>query len=133
MNLFFDQDMGVRLPRAIRLLGIADSIRWTQTEFPERFSHNESIADFEWIELVGRQGLLGISCDLSLLREPASVEAMQTHKAGVVFVVPGEAHRSVKARILLNHVEWLREVDQIPRPFAYETGLSGRPRRLALV
>ena len=124
MILLCDKDVGTRVPKALKLVGLrvislADS----------SFGLHKN--DVEWLTGVGKRGWLAFSCNKKMLDVPLERDTIIEEKVGIVFLTSGQEYLPQVLRLLLNKWEWLELIDQTtPRPFAYYLYPYGRIRKV---
>ena len=124
MILLCDEDIGTRIPRALKLVrlkvvSLADS------------SFGLHKPDVEWLKAVGQRGWLAFSCNKRMLNVPEERDTIIAEKVGIVFLTSGQEYLQQVLRLLLNKWKWLEYIDQTtPRPFAYYIYPYGRTRKV---
>ena len=128
MKLFFDEDTGGSVPRALRAIGIRDSDWVGKDRCIKPGTYNE-----DWLPYVGQNGYLLISCNRAILRAEAQRSILIRERLGAVFLASGKETRFSVLRLLLNRWQWLEAIDaNEPRPFAYLLYASGMKQRYRL-
>lgn len=126
MNIFFDEDNGTGIPRALRLLRIPTTRIYFPTNEPGALI-SKGAKDVEWIPRVGREGWLVFSQNRAMLDNERELELLIQHRVGIVFLTNGNQRAHRVMRLLLNRWPWLEAVEAgANRPFAYLMTLSGR-------
>lgn len=121
MRLFFDEDTGQGVPRALRAVGIRCD--WVS----KKSKIGKGTPDEIWIPQAGKRGLLVFSCNKAILEAEAQRELWIENKVGGVFLTSGQEKKADMLLLILRRMLWLREIDeQTPRPFAYLTNIHGR-------
>ena len=105
MILFFDEDLGTSVPRALHLVGI--STEWVSSSSRVRKGTPDEI----WIPQVGELGFLVLSCNTAILKAQAQHELLIKHNVGAVFLTSGQERKADVLRLVLNKLHWLREID----------------------
>jgi hypothetical protein len=86
VKLFFDENFGSRIPEALQKLGAPCEV----IDRPRRGGPIElGTSDIDWIAAVGRDGFLGLSEDVAILRSSVERAALVDAGAGVVFFEDG--------------------------------------------
>lgn len=74
--------------------------------------------DTDWLQMVGENGWLALSCNKRMLFVPEEAEAIRKWNVGIVFVTTGEEHPHRLLATLLRRWSDLEALDQgEPRPF----------------
>lgn len=131
MILFFDEDVGSRLPRAVALIRLPGAT----VEYPGRPYGPLPLGakDSEWLPRAGEGRWLVFSCNYHMLEVEAEFALIIQHKVGIVFAKSGSYQTWELMRMLIERWDWLRQLDDgEPRPFAYFAGLKGKPQRYDL-
>ena len=80
-----------------------------------------------WLEVVGRNGWLALSCDKYILREPNERAALVANNVGIFLLTDGEMSAKDMLRVLLNKWSALEKLDaEVARPFARFLSPNGR-------
>ena len=124
MKLFIDEDIGTRVPRALKLVRMpCENIVYPSNSGPIRFGTK----DIDWIPWVGQNGYLAFSRNHHILENEVEFDLVRQHGVGIVFVDRGDHPSWAILRMIMQRWEWLRLIDGAQRPFAYLVGLTGRP------
>ena len=132
MKIFFDEDNGHRLPRALRLVKMpAEAIESPyRTTIPEI---RPGTKDRDWIPWAGDNGWLVFSQNYHMLQNHEEFELLLRHKVGIVFTKQGNYRTWEVLRIVVDRWDWLQQIDRHgERPFAFLIGLDRRPRQYDL-
>ena len=128
MKLFFDEDTGGSVPRALTAIGIRD-IDWVANSRTIK----KGTFDELWLPYVGRAGYLLISRNKGILEAEAQRTLLAQERVGAVFLSTGHETRFQILRFILTQWEWLEAIDaNEPRPFAYIVTAAGRKRKVTL-
>ncbi|HET7738320.1 MAG TPA: hypothetical protein VFK32_07085, partial [Tepidiformaceae bacterium] len=126
VNIFFDEDNGTGIPRALRLLRIPTARIYFPSNEPGALIA-KGAKDVERIPRVGREGWLVFSQNRAMLDNERELELLVQHRVGIVFLTNGNQRAHLVMRLLLNRWPWLESVDAgVNRPFAYLLTLYGR-------
>ena len=130
MKLFFDEDNGTGIPRALRLVrGSGDQIHFPSDKWHQLVK--KGTQDRDWIPVIGNAEILVFSQNKYMLNNEEERGLLIKHRVGIVYLSNGSDKAFPVLRMLMNKWEWLGLIDAtIPRPFAYLVGLNGRPRKL---
>lgn len=130
MKLFFDEDMGSRIPKAVKSLEApCESVVYPSNYDPIRLGTK----DPEWLPWVGENGYLAISTNRHILEMPSEFELIPRYSVGIIFLDYGSYRLWEVMSWIIRRWEWLELVDRtIPRPFVYVTGVIGTPARYDL-
>lgn len=129
MNLFFDEDTGTGIPRAVRLLRLpsVDHVVYPGSAGPLP----KGTSDPDWIAFVGSNDYLAFSQNRLILASDVEREAAIKARAGIIFVGTGQERSWLVMKLLLNQWSWVLDVhQQIARPFASHLSTAGRKERL---
>lgn len=125
--------MGVRVARALDLIKAPDLTCITLADFyRETPSHGLEIPDQQWIKDSSESGWLALTQDQKILDRARERQAILEHRAAVVILRPGDAVNYDVLSFIVRRMAWLREINQVTRPFVYKVHLRGRARRMAL-
>ena len=131
MKLFFDEDMGSGVPKALYDLNLDGvSVLWAVKVFRKRRRAGEKISDEIWIPFAGQAVSLAISANRAILESDPQRELLIEHNVGSVFMASGEYSNFDTMKLLLRKWGWLNAIHlNEPRPFAYIVNLAGRTRK----
>lgn len=125
MILLCDEDVGTKVPKALKLVGLREVIPMVDSGIG---LHKD---DVEWLKAVGKRGWLVFSCNKRMLDVPWERDTIITEKVGIVFLTSGQEYLHQVLRLLLNKWKWLELIDQTTaRPFAYYLYPNGRTRKV---
>ncbi|MFN0148275.1 MAG: hypothetical protein ACKVT1_17380 [Dehalococcoidia bacterium] len=132
MRIFFDEDNGTGIPRALKLVRLPNAeIHYASNSDNQLVGKGTKDAD--WIPVVGARGFLLFSQNRTMLENEAERQLLIEHQVGAVFLATGRLRSFEVLRMLLNRWQWLELVDaNIERPFAYIISASGRARPIDL-
>lgn len=126
MKLFFDEDTGIKVPAALKLVGF--SVSWVGQR-----SHGgvgKGTQDEDWIPIVGRNKWLLFSCNKGILEAEAQRKLLIEHNVGAVFLTTGQERNPDVLYLILHKMRWLEKIDaEVRRPFAFLITIRGRVRR----
>jgi len=132
VKVFFDEDNGTGIPRALELV----RPRGDNLLFPSnnpRSQVRKGTPDREWIPLVAELGCLVFSQNKLMLENDEERGLLIEHGVGAVYLNNGNENSFAVLRLLLNKWDWLRNVDAtVPRPFAFLVSVAGTTRQLNL-
>ena len=127
MTLFFDRDVGIRLPRALLTLKLPTSVEYHQ----KHFSTDEK--DDYWMAIVGAWSWTLIGHDSSHHLEATALSAIKQHGMGCFYLWGSQAKRWEKMRCFLRAYEEILIRDRdTPRPFIFRVTETGRLRAIAI-
>ena len=132
MKIFFDEDNGTGIPRALKLVRVPNAeIHYASNKDNQLIG--KGAKDPDWIPLIGAQRFLLFSQNKAMIENEFERRLLIEHRVGAVFLATGRQRAHEVLRMLLNRWEWLELVDAtIERPFAYIVPLSERVRRIDL-
>jgi hypothetical protein len=129
LTLFFDEDLGTSVPRALDLVGV-------RVEFvgsSRRLGIPKGTPDETWLPQIGKNGWLLFSCNTGILKAEAQRQLFINEKVGAVFLNNGQEKKLDLLRMILNKLAWLEHIDvSTPRPFAYGISIKGRAKAIHL-
>jgi len=133
VNLFFDEDNGTGIPRALTLIKApTDTIHFASNGYHQVVRRGTK--DPDWIPVVGERGWLVFSQNKWMVNNEEERRLLIANKVGIVYLDTGNAPAFPVMRMLLNRWDWLRglDADHSARPFAYLISVGGKQRRLDL-
>jgi hypothetical protein len=127
VKIYFDEDNGSGIPRALKLVRMPAA----QIEYP-RDSPNAlqklGTPDRIWIPWAGDTRYLVFSQNIHILENEEEFRLLVQHNVGIVFMNNGSELAWAVLRMIMVRWEWLQSVDNHEsRPFVYIVGLTGRP------
>ena len=123
---YFDENMGERIPKALKLLGLK-----AIPGVSKRYGGGQ--ADTEYLRRAAQKGWLAISANKHMLDVQAERDTLLNEQVGIVFVTDGQMARPALMLLLLKKWEWFAIIDDAEvRPFAFYLYPSGRTRKLEL-
>ena len=126
MRLFFDEDTGRGVPDALHSVGIPCEY------VSKKFDIAKGTPDELWIPYAGKKGLLVFSCNKGILEAEAQRQLWIENNVGGVFLTSGQERKADVLLLILRRMDWLREIDGSPRPFAYTVTIHGKWTRQRL-
>jgi hypothetical protein len=120
--LYCDEDVGTKVPRALKLVGlrVISAVSKGATSEP----------DIQWLTRVGKKGWLGLSSNKNILNVPEENDAIISNKVGIVFLTSGNMHPKDKLLLLLRKWEWMEMIDSTEnKPFAFYLSPAGKTRK----
>lgn len=122
MILFFDEDMGIVIPKFLRGADEEVDVLWLRARFPNEGDPRRQ--DVGW---------LVISCNKNMLDVEFERQAILDHRVGIVFFASGQIGRLAMMRAILNKWDWLKAVASTgSRPFVHYLYAHGRTREISL-
>jgi hypothetical protein len=123
---YFDENMGDRIPRALKLLGLQ-----AIPGVSKRYGGGQ--VDTAYLKRAAQRGWLAISANKHMLDVEAERDTILREHVGIVFITDGQMTRPALMLLLLRKWEWFAAIDnEEVRPFVFYLYPSGRTRRLAL-
>ena len=123
MILYCDEDVGTKVPRALKLVGLRAISAVSRRAVSE--------PDIQWLDRVGNKGWLGLSCNKDILNVPEEHDAIINNNVGIVFFTTGNIHPKDKLLLILRKWHWLEMIDEKEsRPFAFYLYLTGQTRKV---
>jgi hypothetical protein len=121
--LYCDEDVGTRVPRALKLVGLRVISAVSKGAVSE--------PDIQWLERIGKKGWLGLSCNKDILNVPEEHDTIVDNNIGIVFFSTGNIHPKDKLLLILRKWRWLETIDGTEKkPFAYYLYLTGQTRKV---
>ncbi len=125
MILLCDEDIGTRVPDALRLVGYK-TVSMKQKGWLSK-------EDTDWLTKAGQSGWLAFSSNRRMLTVPHERATIIREKVGIVFLTSGDEHPPKVLWLLLVKWPWLEFInDTEPRPFAFFLYPNGRYQRQAI-
>ena len=123
---YFDENMGDRIPKALKILGLR-----VVPGTSKRYGVGQS--DIEYLKRASSKGWLAISANKHMLDVREERETIIVGGVGIVFITNGQMRRPDLMLLLLKKWAWFETIDrEEPRPFAYYLYPSGRIRKINL-
>lgn len=127
MILFFDRNVGTRIPMALQRLRLPVGIEYHQRHF------KSNALDDAWLPVVGRQGWIVISQDYKFHALPNELYALREYDIGCFYLWGAQAGTWEVTRLFARAFDRIVErAENTPRPFVYWITKDGRlqPQRL---
>lgn len=123
MILYSDEDVGTKVPRALKLVGLRAVSAVSKGAVSE--------PDIQWLERVGEKGWLGLSCNKNILNVPEERDAITNNNVGIIFITSGNLHPRDKLLLILRKWQWMEKVDATEnKPFAFYLYTTGQTRKV---
>ena len=123
---YFDENLGTKIPQALKLLGLR-----VIPGASKRYGAGQ--VDIDYLKRAGQKGWLAISANKRMLEVPDEKEAIINHEVGIVFLTDSHMSRPALMLLLLRKWAWLTEIDTNElRPFAYYLYPYGKVRKVSL-
>lgn len=130
MILFFDEDVGIGVPTALRAVGLPVQDVITRYKPHKR---GKSVADTFWLTDVGRNGWLAISCNKNQLNVQYERETIERESVGIIYLTSGQDRPVDVLHLVLRKWAWLEALHlTIQRPFVYSLSIKGRTAKLPI-
>lgn len=124
MKLFFDENIGYRVPEALRLVDVA-GVDYLTDMFAIAGQPAQGVRDEDWIPAIGSSHLV-ISLDKRLLRRPSQRKLLMDHNVGIVCLTSAHAAPREMLAFVLRRFLRLEQLDaNTRRPFAFRVSLQG--------
>ncbi len=122
MILYCDEDVGTKVPRALKLVGLRAISAVGKGAVSE--------PDIQWLTRVGNRGWLGLSCNKNILNVPEEKDVIVSNKVGIVFLSSGNLHPKDKLLLILRKWQWIETIDiNEKRPFAFFIYPNGQVKK----
>lgn len=123
---YFDENIGSRIPRALKLLKLR-----VIPGVSKRYGGGQD--DIDYLRRAGQRGWLAISANKHMLDVKEERDAIISEKVGIVFTTEGQMHRPKLMLLLLRKWDWFEAIDrEEKRPFAFYLYPSSRIRKIEL-
>jgi predicted nuclease of predicted toxin-antitoxin system len=123
VNLFVDRDLGKKLGRALRAVGVSVTLHIDR--YPN--ADAESVPDRTWIAEAARRGEVILTRDGGIRREPAELDAVKAASARCFVLETGNATPLDYLRaVMIAWPEIERHVAEEVGPFMYALRRNGR-------
>ena len=123
---YFDENIGIKIPEALKLLGLR-----AIPGASKRYGAGQT--DIDYLQRAGRKGWLAISANKRMLEVPDEKDAIINEKVGIVFLTDSHMSRPALMLLILRKWTWLTEIDTNElRPFAYYLYPYGKVRKMSL-
>lgn len=125
MILFFDRNVGVRIPQALGLLNPPFQVK----------AHSELFAqdapDDEWLAVVGKAGWIVIGFDRKFHRRPNELMALAAYEVGCFYLGGANLGTWDRFRVFLKAYDRIAEiVEDTSRPFIYRVNSRGSVKKV---
>ena len=124
---YFDENMGYRIPSALKLL----RLKVIPGVKKEQGGGQDDIA---YLKRAGQKGWLAISANKHMLDVQSERDTIISEKVGIVFITDGQMKRPDLMLLLLKKWDWFETIDkEEQRPFAFYLYPSGRTRKIKFI
>lgn len=130
MKIFFDEDTGGGVPKALRALGVRNlTVEWPRPDSSAPIK--KGTYDEVWIRWAAQQGFLIFSCNIEIWKAEAQRNVLLNSRGPTVFLTTGQEKKFEVLRLVLNQWGWLEEVwSSRLRPIVYRLTIRGAKVRL---
>jgi hypothetical protein len=123
---YFDENLGINIPRALKLLNLP-----AIPGASKRYGAGQ--VDIDYLKRAGQKGWLAISANKRMLEVPDERDTIINEKVGIVFLTDGNMLRPALMLLLLRKWSWFEEIDaNEERPFVYYLYPYGKKRNISL-
>lgn len=123
---YFDENMGSRVPGALKTLGL-------RVIPGVKKQHGGGQNDIQYLTRAGQKGWLAISANKDMLNVKDEKDTIIAEKVGILFITEGQMKRPELMLLLLKKWHWLETIDKDEqRPFAFYLYPSGRTKKKGL-
>ncbi|MCE2502014.1 MAG: hypothetical protein J4G13_14300 [Dehalococcoidia bacterium] len=123
--LFFDRDVGAKLPQALISVGLPVPVEYHQLYFPQ------NAADDLWMPIVGARGWVVLGRDRHHHTRESERAAVRDYGIGCFYLWGGDKPSYEKMRCFLAAYDKIIEAAlTTPRPFVYRVNKAGNLLRL---
>ena len=121
---YFDENMGSRIPAALKMLRLKVISSITKQGGQD---------DIDYLKRAGQKGWLAISANKHMLDVQEERNTIISEKVGIVFVTEGQMSRPKLMLLLLKKWDWFEVIEkEEERPFAFYLYPSGKIRKIEL-
>lgn len=132
MIVFFDENMGNKIPEVLGIYGIFDQIHYLRREFSEAAASGP-VQDVDWIPIVAERGWLIITKDRKMVNIREEREALVANRAAVVVIEPADLTLDEMFNLLVRQAHRLTEIaSSTARPFVVQLGPDGMIRQIRI-
>ena len=125
MIFFFDRNIGKKVPRALKILGLA--VEWHDDHFPQ------DCPDDQWMPSVAANGWTVIGHDKKFHQNQAELWAVKQHALGCFYLWGAQALKWEKVRVFARAYDKIVAAITTDRPpFVYRVDRRGVLRRVTL-
>lgn len=130
MILFFDRNIGKRLPQALLHLRPPCGVEF---HLGQKQAFAADAPDDEWLSVVGARGWVVVTHDAKFHRVPIELAAIRQHRIGVFYLAGAELPTWERARIFFRAFDRIAQmVATTTPPFIFRVDSHGRLRHVAL-
>jgi hypothetical protein len=123
MLLYCDEDVGTKVPNALKLVGLKAVSAVSKGAISE--------PDIQWLERVGQKGWLGLSCNKNILNVLEERDTILRNNVGIVFLTSGNLHPKDKLLLILRKRRWIETIcETTVKPFAFFLYPNGQTRKM---
>ena len=127
MKLFFDENIGYRVPEALRLVDVA-GVDYLTDMFAIAGQPAQGVRDEDWIPAIGSSHLV-ISLDKRLLRRPSQRKLLMDHNVGIVCLTSAHAAPREMLAFVLRRFLRLEQLDANTQQTLCFPSVTSRPIR----
>jgi hypothetical protein len=130
VRIFFDEDTGAGVPRALRALRLPGVIvEWARPDADAPVK--KGTRDEVWIPWVASNNYLIFSCNRAIWETDAERDCLLANNGIAVFLTTGQERKLEMMRLVLNEWEWFVSVWDTPlRPVVWQITIRGAKKRL---
>lgn len=123
---YFDENIGIKIPEALKLLGLK-----VIPGVSKRYGGGQG--DIDYLKRTGQKSWLAISANKRMLEVQDEKDTIIREKVGIVFLTDGHMRRPAMMLLLLKKWGWFERIDKNEeRPFAYYLYPYGKMRKMPL-
>lgn len=123
---YFDENMGSKVPSALKTLGLR-----VIPGVKKQYGGGQN--DIQYLTRAGQKGWLAISANKDMLNVKDEKDTIIAEKVGIVFITDGQMKRPELMLLLLKKWDWLETIDKDEqRPFAFFLYPAGRAKKKEL-
>lgn len=131
MKLFFDENIGDSVPRALQRVGVRE-IDYLIRRFRRGSSAAQGVQDEDWLAEISDQWLV-VSRDQALFASDGQLPSLINHRVGLICITSGSATRFQLLEFILCRWALLQQIDaETPRPFVFQAPIYGQLNQVAL-
>ena len=132
MVLFWDKNLGKKIPKALKTLKLGIDIEYYREQFPQKDKEPENGDDF-WMKPIGENGWAVTTQDYELHKKKNELFALKQYSLGCFYIWGGTATRWEIMRCFAKAYDRILEADaNTPKPYVYRILKNGTLKQIEL-